>query len=261
MKPPARHSAPAAFTLLEVLVASAVLAIVLTILLGTLSTSLALWRNTESKIVSDREARSAELLLAQDLSSVVMPGNSNLWPRVQLGRIGRDNVYYLRFLTSRPPSYLTNGGAGDVYYVEYAVLPSTNAGAGMARELRRYMMESDDTYNGVLRTGSFPAVQPAGSYQALGYFLLPTNKMAARGLRLAGEANDTNFIVLGTNMLPLTSTNYNLGNNRPAAIEVNFAVADADTLANTSVISNPNFVLRNAGLYSTRFYLPPPPAQ
>jgi prepilin-type N-terminal cleavage/methylation domain-containing protein len=254
------HRRASAFTLLEVLVASAVLAIVMVILLGTLSTTLALWRNTESKIVADREARSAELLLAQDLSSVVMPGNSNLWPRVLVSRSGRDNVYYLRFLTSRPPSYLTNGGAGDVFYVEYAVLPSTNTNTGAARELRRYLMDSRDTYNSVLRSGSFPAVQPAGAYQALGFYLLPTNKMAARGLKLATEANDTNFIVLGTNMLPLTSTNYNPTNNRPAAIEVNFAVADPDTLANTNLMANPNFVLRNAGLYSTRFFLPPPPS-
>lgn len=242
---------PAAFTLLEVLVASAVLAIVMVILLGTLSTTLSLWRNTESKIVADREARSAELLLAQDLSSVVMPVNSNLWPRVTDGSS-------LRFLTARPPSYVTNSGVGNVFYVEYAILPSTDTNLASALELRRYMMGSDDTFTDVLIKGDFPGKQADASYQALGYYLLPTNSMAVRRSALAAEANNTNFIVLGTNMLPLTSTNYNPTNNRPAAIEINFAVADPDTLANSDLLANTNILLRNAGLYSTRFYLPPP---
>ena len=56
----ARHPAPiAAFTLLEVLVASAVLGIFLVILLGTLSATLAVWRSTDNKVTADREGRSA----------------------------------------------------------------------------------------------------------------------------------------------------------------------------------------------------------
>ena len=52
------------FSLIEVLVASAVLSIVLAILLGTLSASMSLWRNTENKLGADREGRAAEQLLA-----------------------------------------------------------------------------------------------------------------------------------------------------------------------------------------------------
>ena len=68
---------------------------------------------------------------------------------------------------------------------------------------------------------------------------------------------NTNFIRLGADMLPFKGapgpTNY------PAAIEVNFAVADPTTLANTNLINRSTYVLRNAGLYSFRIALPKPP--
>jgi hypothetical protein len=47
-------------------------------------------------------------------------------------------------------------------------------------------------------------------------------------------------------------------NNIPGAVEVNFAVADPETLRNRTLLANTNYILRNAGLYSTRFRLPPP---
>jgi hypothetical protein len=82
--------------------------------------------------------------------------------------------------------------------------------------------------------------------------------MAARGLGpLPAEANNTNFVLIGTNMLPFSGTPS--ASNYPAILEVNFSVADPDTLANSNLINNPNFILRNAGLYSFRIPLPKPP--
>lgn len=251
-----RSVSTAGFTLLEVLVASAVLAIVLVIMFSALSTSMSLWRNTDSKIAADREARAVELLLARDLANVVMPASANLWPRLATNRSGRDNVYYLKFLTAAPGAMQSGAGTepGDVCYVEYAVLPSTN---GPGREVRRLFWPSRQTFSDVIRAGAFPsAPQAASAYQSLGLNLLPTNNMAARGLGpLVGEANNTNFVLLGTNMLPLDNT----AGNYPAAIEVNFSVADRTTLANPDVIGRANYVLRNAGLYSFRIPLPKPP--
>jgi hypothetical protein len=43
------------------------------------------------------------------------------------------------------------------------------------------------------------------------------------------------------------------------AIEVNFAVADADTLRSPQLLATTNYILRNAGLYSTRYHFPRPP--
>ena len=251
-----RHTIPPAapgFTLIEVLVSSAVLAIVLAVMFSALSTSMSLWRNTENKIVADREARAVELLLGRDLANVIMPPATNFWPRVT----NINNVSYLKFLTATPADAqpATAANAGDVCYVEYAVLPSTN---GPGREVRRLFWPSSKTYTDVLRAGAFPGPQAANQFESLGLNLLPTNSMAARGLGdLASEINNTNFILLGRNLLPFTGTPGS--NNYPAAIEVNFAVADPETLKNTDVINRSTYVLRNAGLYSFRIPFPKPP--
>jgi hypothetical protein len=129
---------------------------------------------------------------------------------------------------------------------------------GPGREVRRLFWPSSKTYTDVLSAGALPGPQAANQFESLGLNLLPTNRMAARGLGpLANEANNTNFILLGTNMLPFTGTPRS--NNYPAAIEVNFAVADPETLKNTDVINRSTYVLRNAGLYSFRIPFPKPP--
>jgi prepilin-type N-terminal cleavage/methylation domain-containing protein len=243
------------FTLIELLVSSAVLAIVLAVMFAALSTSLSLWRNTDNKIVADREARAIELLLVRDLANVVMPASLNFWPRVT--NVG--GVVYLKFLTLAPPEMQSADGdeVGDVCYVEYAVLPSTN---GPGKEIGRLFWPSGQTYTNVLTAGGFPSTSSAEQFQSLGMHLLPTNKIAARGLgALVDEANNTNFVLLGTNMLPL-STNAPSAANYPVAVEVNFAVADPTALANTNLINNPDYIVRNAGLYSFRVPLPKPPS-
>lgn len=243
-----------AFTLVEVLVASAVLAIVMVIMLGALSTSLSLWRNTDNKIIADREARAIEFLLARDLGNIVMPRSSKLWPTLATN----GNSYYLKFLTAIPAEAQAAQATemGDVCYVEYAVVPSTN---GPGREVRRLFWPSGKTFTDVIKPAAMPQnPQAANDYQSLGLNLLNTNRMAARGLGpLVNEANNTYFLLINTNMLPLSGTP--AINNYPAALEVNFAVADPTTLGNTNVISQTNFILRNSGLYSFRIPLPKPP--
>ncbi len=244
------------FTLIEVLVSSAVLAIVLAVMFSALSTSMSLWRNTDNKIVADREARAVGLMLARDLANAIVPADPNLWPRLGTNSTGLE----LKFLTLSPADMQSaaggNANTGDVCYVEYAVLPSTN---GPGLEVRRLFWSSGKTYADVLSRGAFPDAAPAGEFESLGLNLLPSNDMAAGGLsdRQKTEVNNTNFILLGTNMLPFTGAPG--PENYPAAIEVNFAVADPDTVANTDLISNPNYILRNAGLYSFRIPLPKPP--
>ena len=241
-----------AFSLLEVLVAAGVLAIVMVIMLGALSTSLSLWRNTDNKIVADREARAVESLLVRDLAGVVMPSSPGLWPRLATNA----GSFYLKFLTTAPSEAQSVAGteAGDVCYVEYAVVPSTN---GPGREVRRLFWPSGKTFSEVISKTNFPSAPPPAQFQSLGLNLLTTNRMAARGLGpLAGEANNTNFVLINTNMLPLTGAL--TVNNYPAAVEVNFAVADPTTLGNTDVIARTNYILRSAGLYSFRVRLPKP---
>jgi len=252
MKTTPRASAEvSAFSLLEVLVASAVLAIVMAVLLGTLTTTLSLWRTTESKLYSDREARAAELLIAQDLANVVLPGDPRLWPRTNDG--------YLQFLTLKPQDYQTAGAgnSGDVCFVEYFVDKPNNA-------FLRVFWDSGETYTNIISASS-PAFPAPGSSreraQVLATNVLAESRDAVRGLAIFNEANPTNFVILGTNnpiaeTLPFVGT-YSL-TNRPVAVEINFAVADPETLANPAFQANPEFRLRNAGLYSFRIHLPKP---
>lgn len=247
-----RLGATKAFTLLEVLVSSAVLAIVLAVMFAALSTSLSLWRNTDSKIVADREARAVELMIVRDLASAVVPESPSLWPLVT----NQGGVQYLKFLTIAPTDAQPTNEIGDVCYVEYAVVSSTN---GPGREVRRLFWPSGQTFSNVIKSGAYPPGNDATTtnFHSLGLYLLPSNKMAARGLgALPEEANDTNFILLGTNSLPFTGTPSS--SNYPTAVEINFAVADPDTLNNTNLINTPSYILRNSGLYSFRVPLPRP---
>lgn len=246
-----RRSGPSAFSLLEVLVASAVLAIVMAVLLGTLSTSLGLWRTTESKLTADREARAAELLIAQDLANIVLPPGTDLWPRTNDG--------YLQFLTKKPRDYQPAEGnnVGDLCFVEYYVDKTNNT-------FMRVFFASEETYNDILSL-STPRFPDPGSAperaQVLATNVLAESRDAVRGLAVFNEANSTNFIILGTNnsvaeTLPFTGT-YSLS-NRPVAVEINYAVADPETMANRALMDDPNYKLRNAGLYSFRISLPKP---
>jgi prepilin-type N-terminal cleavage/methylation domain-containing protein len=235
---------PAGFSLLEVLVASAVLAIVLTVLLGTLTTSLTLWRNTEGKLYSDREARAAELLIAQDLSSVVMPANPALWPRTNQGS--------LQFLLTKPEDYQGPGEVGDVCYVEYRIDPGANT-------LTRVFYPSERTFTEIISTGNFPA-SGGGQGQILAANVLADSRDAVRGLAVYREANRRTFLILGTNTGSLVefSGTYSPA-NRPVAVEVNFAVTDPSSMANRDLWEGRQDVkLRNAGLYSFRINLPEP---
>ena len=266
-KRPRNISGAAAFTLLELLVSMAVMAIVLAVMFVALSTSMSLWRNTDSKIASDREARAVEFLLARDLGNAVVPAQTNFWPKTLAvsspdGPSGARD-YYLGFLTLASAEMQSAGAVGDICYAEYAIVFLKDSNGITQREVRRLFRNSGDTFTNILTAGSLPqlAMSNVSAYQSLGLNLLPTNNMAARGLgplaNVSESAFNTNFVLLGTNMLPFTGTPS--ANNYPAAIEVNFAVADRTTLANSNVIGVANYVLRNAGLYSFRLSLPKPP--
>lgn len=233
----------AGFSLLEVLVASAVLSIVLMILLGALTTTLSLWRTTESKLAADREGRAAELLMADDLASVLVPADPNLWPRVD-----GDS---LQFLTLKSTDYQSKKGnnKGDICFVEYRFDRPKHA-------LMRRFYSSEKTFNDILSkpTPTFPSASGSASdMQLLATNILTDNADAVRGLALHDQAPEDSFILLNRELLPRANNN-----EPPAAVEVNFAVADPDAMANEDLWKNNDVPLRNAGLYSFRIHFPLP---
>jgi prepilin-type N-terminal cleavage/methylation domain-containing protein len=105
------------FTLVELMVSSAVIGMLMVVLLGVTSTSLNLWRGSEEAIAVDREGRTAMSLLAQDLANMVVPTRD---PRPDVDEATNAAVP-LRFLTVKPADYqgASDGDSGDVCFVEY----------------------------------------------------------------------------------------------------------------------------------------------
>jgi type II secretory pathway pseudopilin PulG len=235
-----------AFSLVELLVAAAVLSIVMVILLGVMTSSLTLWRNTESKVAADREGRAALLLLADDLAGAVLPAQPALWPRTNAGS--------LQFLTLKPRDYQSGASdSGDVCFVEYGFDPARNI-------LTRTFFGSKKTFDDVLVPGQFPA-PGGGEPQALAFNVLENNRDAAKGLMLGNLVDRDRFIILSTNhwdrhLLPITG-GYN-ATNFPVAVQVTFGVADAETVSNTDLLADADYIPRNARLFSFRIALPPP---
>lgn len=245
------------FTVLELLVSSVVLLVVLGIMLATLTTSLGLWRGTENRLSADREARAAELLMSQDLAGVVMGTNPSLWPRL----VGSS----LQFLTTKPRDYQSEAGDdGDICFVEYTFVPDARDEAGQI--LVRRFLGSAQTYAEVISSGALPAVGTndiggvaPGNPQVLATNLLSVMTDAIRGapIQRGGEMSTENITILGTNMLKISGA-YS-ANNYPRAVEVNFAAANPDAISNADLLDNPNYRLRDAGVYSFRVVLPKPP--
>ena len=163
--PATRHSRSAAFTLLEVLVASAIMGIVMFVLVSTANTSLQLWRGTSEKIAVDREGRSGMALLAWDLQNILQPANNSLRPKLDTNG---NAATPLRFLTLKPADYQgLNSGFGDVCYVEYRF--ESNA-------LKRGFLSSNATWSH-LSAGNMP---PTTSIPANQFETLMTNMMQFR---------------------------------------------------------------------------------
>jgi len=247
MKPPCIHlrryssaarrgRSAAAFTLIEVLVSSAVLGIVMFILLSTLGTSLSLWRTTESNISADREGRSANMLLAQDLANAFVPANPALWPKVTATNLG--------FLTLRPSGYQSApGDVGDLCYVEYKVEDDPYSTNTYFKALTRSFVGSAATYAAV-KGGSLPT-PTAGTAQVLAANVVPNR----RAISYNNDINDSFFNALGANSLPVTT------GQRPAIIDVTISTADEETVRTLDIT---NKQMRTVGYFGFRVALPKP---
>jgi prepilin-type N-terminal cleavage/methylation domain-containing protein len=105
------------FTLLEILVSSALLGIMMMVVLTSASTGLSLWRNTEERVSVDREGRTAMHLISEDLAGILNFTNTSLLPQFE---INTNAVIRMRFFTVKPADYQTNtADVGDVCFVEY----------------------------------------------------------------------------------------------------------------------------------------------
>jgi prepilin-type N-terminal cleavage/methylation domain-containing protein len=120
--PPHQTSSRSGFTILEVLVASAIMGIVLFVLVSSANTTLSLWRDSRDKIAVNQEGRTGVGILDWDLKNIFQPANVSFRPN--LSSQGNAETP-LRFLASFPsdfqkdPNPANADSVGDVCYVEY----------------------------------------------------------------------------------------------------------------------------------------------
>lgn len=158
-----------AFTLLEVLVAMAVLAVLLTILLSMVNGASALWRSSEQRVDSFREGRAALNLLTSDLTGIYASNDPNYFAvattdpeikRLVTTPAGSKVGDALFFVTSLPEdSQDPTGNKSDLCAVGYFVAfgkSSGNIAAKNSYNLYRYFISSDDTFDNIQKGQTTP---------------------------------------------------------------------------------------------------------
>ena len=207
------------FTLLEVLVSSALLGIVMMVLLTSASTGLSLWRNTEKRVSVDREGRTAMHLISEDLAGVLNFTNTSLQPQFDTDS---NAVTPMRFFTVKPADYQTNPAVdvGDVCFVEYRF--ESNA-------LTRASVDSEATF------------------QAISNNVMPTNNLTFEVL----ATNLLQFRVWAWNASGSPATG-------SAARAVDYLMEVVDQQAMENYRSDPNVPLTGQQFFSGRAAVPSP---
>jgi len=165
-----------AFTLLELLVAMSVLALLLVLLLSMVNGATKLWRANENRVDSYREARAAINLIASDLASIYACPNANyvIDPNLKTFYTHTKNDHLpvtpvsvknmdgsLFFLTATPTgAQEQDKNKSDLctvgYYLGFDKTSLTGKGAA-SYNLYRYFRSSDDTFKAMTKG------MPAGS--------------------------------------------------------------------------------------------------
>ena len=144
------------FSLVEVLVATAVSSILLVTLASTIHSATDVWTKHDRRVGMARESRAALDSLQNDLNNFFsLPddpnmGGDNLWPRFQLDS-GSDDLASTRlmFLTSSRLSAREKGqpDRGSVRLVAYAVGTSADGGGRLTQKLFRLHLSVEETQN------------------------------------------------------------------------------------------------------------------
>ena len=137
-----------AFSLLELLVAIAVLCILLVILLDIVQGATNLWRTSENKVEAYREARAALQIISSDLRHALASTNTNFFRRDISSYPNSTNV---AFLATLPLSSQETNSLSDVCTVGYFLAydnksPVSGITGRQSYNLYRYFVESNETF-------------------------------------------------------------------------------------------------------------------
>lgn len=144
-----------AFTLLELLVAMAVLSLLVVVLMGVVDSATKLWRVNENRVESFREARAALNLIVNDLNVAFSSTNVNYFSTnvaPEFGASATDGALF--FMAALPPNAQDEGSSyADLCQVGY-FLKYGKSGIGTAQQdtwgLYRYFKESNATFTNLV---------------------------------------------------------------------------------------------------------------
>lgn len=109
------------FTLLELMVAMAVLTLLIVMLMGLVDSATKLWRQNETRVDAYREARAALNVISDELRSMVASTNPHYFSTNPIGLSGQvdSSADSLFFLTLLPPSAQPSGSKSSICAVGY----------------------------------------------------------------------------------------------------------------------------------------------
>jgi len=148
-----------AFTLLELMVAVSLLAILVVMLMSMVDNATKLWRVNENRVESYREARAALNLIASDLKSIYASTNENLFQTNASGAFeavaGSGQLF---FIAALPVSAQDPASRSDLCEVGY-FLRYGKSSLASAKEssfsLYRYFRESNQTFTNLVNNAGF----------------------------------------------------------------------------------------------------------
>lgn len=161
MKKP--HKFAPAFTVVEILIASAIMAVLVAVILGITSSVLTAWNNASNSLSRNFESRVSLDLIVQDLEAALFRSDGSIWMVSQAqpvtnDAIGNGTFEYLKFFTVAPDR---PEGPGDVSAVAYFVANrnpfGSSTGSGTTLNLYRVVLDGKTTFEDVLGNLDSPA--------------------------------------------------------------------------------------------------------
>jgi len=162
-----------AFTLVEIMAATAIMVVVILVVMGLTSNVLTSWNRASGELSSNLEGRVALDLLAQDLESIVLKDDGNVWLDVRYRSIqGMNHQTHLMFFASVPdrPLRQVEGGSfvdipGDVCAVQYLTQfknPFASSGVNTVKlfGLYRAVVDAENTFKTAMNPASTSSVLP-----------------------------------------------------------------------------------------------------
>ncbi len=167
-----------AFSLIELLVAMAVLSLLVVMMLGLVDSATKLWRDSENRVDAYREARAALGIMSRDLRNVLATTNTNFFLLNEDGAFAKaplgaetntNSASAAFFLTALPVNAQEDGkNKSDICEVGYFLGFERLTGAeNRTLNLYRFFVSSDDTFARLGGGSNFAGVPLAGARSEL----------------------------------------------------------------------------------------------